>query len=134
VNRPRAVALTLLASAVLVAVVAFRWPSGAAALRCPPGQVRLDVHGQAVCGPGAPLPAGQALTVDQLVDLNQVTEDELTLLPGMNEDVAHALVEAREHLGGFRNWGEVDEVEGVGPARLAVLQRHCDFGAIDAGL
>ena len=133
-TRARAVTLTLLLAAALVASLASRWPGRAPALVCPPGQVRLGEGGLAHCGPGAPLPAGQALTVDQRVDLNQVTEDELTLLPGMNEDVARAIVEARVRLGGFHSWAEVDEVEGVGPARLAVLQTHCDFGAIDAGV
>jgi competence protein ComEA len=134
VSRQRAVILTLLVAGALVAFVATRWPSRTPTLRCPPGQVHLDVHGLARCGPGAPLPPGQALTVDQLVDLNRVTADELTLLPGMNEAVAGAIIEARDQLGGFQTWAEVDAVEGVGPARLAVLQRHCDFGAIDAGV
>lgn len=133
-TRTRAVAVVLLGAAALIAVVASRWPSSKQALRCPPGSVRVDVDGIATCHSGEALQPGQALTVEQKVDLNLVTDDELTLLPGLNEDVATAIIEARTRLGGFRSWAEVDAVEGVGPARLAVLQRHCDFGAIDAGL
>jgi DNA uptake protein ComE-like DNA-binding protein len=126
--------LVLAFAAGLVALTATRWPTSTQTLSCPPGSVRVNVDGVATCHGGEALQPGQALTVEQKVDLNLVTDDELTLLPGLNEDVAQAIVDARSRLGGFRTWAQVDAVEGVGPARLAVLQRHCELGAIDAGL
>ena len=52
-------------------------------------------------------------------------EADLTAIPGVGPHLARALVEARARRGGFGSWDEVDEVPGVGPAKLEALQRHC---------
>jgi competence protein ComEA len=121
-RRPRAVALVL-GVAALTGVVAVRWwPSSAPALDCAPEQVHLGPDGVARCGPGAPLPAGAALTVGQRLDLNAATADALAELPGVGPELARALIAERARLGRFHSWDEVDAVSGVGPARLLTLQ------------
>jgi competence protein ComEA len=109
-------------------VAALRWPDAAAALPCPPEQVRWFDAGTGMiarCGAdggGARIPAGASMTLGGKLDLNEATEAELGLIPGVGPSLAHELVEARKRLGGFTSWGQVDEVHGVGPARLESLQ------------
>ncbi|MCC6336064.1 MAG: helix-hairpin-helix domain-containing protein [Myxococcales bacterium] len=124
----RALAVVLLAALLLAVAAWWRWPSNAAALDCPDGQVSLDDGGVARCGSGAPLPAGQALTVGQKLDLNAVTAEDLALLPGVGPELARTLVDERTRLGGFTSWDQVDAVSGVGPARLETLQQACALG------
>lgn len=124
----RALAVVLLAALALAIVAWWRWPSQQPALDCPNGQVTLDPDGVAHCGPGAPLPAGQALTVGQPLDLNAASQADLALLPGVGPELAKALVDERQRLGGFASWEQVDAVPGVGPARLSTLQQACALG------
>jgi competence protein ComEA len=96
--------------------------------------VHLDERRVARCGPGEPLPVGQALTVGQTVDLNHVSAAELALIPGISGELARRLVDERARRGGFRSWNEVDEIEGVGLARLDRLQQHCRLQMTDSGV
>lgn len=117
----------LLIFAVLLGLlVAGRWTvlrlGRAPALDCAPPALGLDDAGVLRCFGARPLPAGQALTVGQLLDLNRVGEADLALVPGLGAEVAARLVAARPD-GGFSTWAEVDRVEGIGPARMELLQR-----------
>lgn len=132
-SRPAAVGVLLLAALAVAVVALTRWPSSAPALECPPELVSLDDAGVARCGPGAPLPIGQQLTVGQRFDLNAVGAEALAKVPGLGGEVARALVEARARLGGFSTWEQVDEVPGVGPARLATLRQVAEIRVLDAG-
>lgn len=106
------------------------WPSSDPALPCAPEQIRWVDAGErwlATCeaGPPGPVPAGQALALGRTLDLNAIGEAELTVIPGVGPHLARALVEARARRGGFRSWDEVDEVPGVGAAKLEALQQSC---------
>ena len=133
-SRTRAVAIVLGLAALPLAVTVSRWPDARPALDCPSTEVHLDERGVARCGPGAPLPAGQALTLGLSLNLNRVTAGELALIPGISEDLARRLVEERARLGGFRSWDEVDAVEGVGAVRLTRLQQRCQLPTTDGGV
>ena len=133
-SRTRAVALVLAAVAGLVAFRTFTWPDPPPAPDCAPGEVRLDARGTARCGPGRPLPAGQALTLGARLELQTATAAELAMIPGISVALGQRLVEARATLGGFESWGQVDQVEGVGPATLERLQSHCRLSPRDAGV
>ncbi|HZN94540.1 MAG TPA: helix-hairpin-helix domain-containing protein [Myxococcales bacterium] len=138
-TRPLAGLLLLLAA--LGALARWRWPSSDPALPCSPAQVRwLDAGARlvAVCPSAAPAgsaevevevdpPAGQALAVGRRLDLNRVSAEDLTALPGVGSHLAQALVRERTARGGFRTWEEVDAVPGVGPAKLEVLRGACDL-------
>ncbi len=113
----------------------WRWPSRRAALDCDPTEIVLDDAGVARCGGrGAPLPAGQALTVKQRVPFERLTADDLAILPGVGPELAKSIIAAREAKGRFCSWDEVDAVEGVGPARLEALQTLAEIARCDAGL
>jgi competence protein ComEA len=133
-SRTRAVAIVFGLAALGLAVGKALWPDAKAALDCPSDEVRLDARGVARCAPGAPLPAGQALTVGRPLDLNRVTADELALVPGISVELARRLVAERARLGGFSSWEEVDAVEGVGAVRLTRLQERCQLPTGDGGV
>lgn len=121
-GRTRAVAIV--ASVVVgIGVLAFlRWPSSRPALDCPPSEVTLGPDGVARCGPGAPLPAGQKLTLGAPLDLNHASAADLAQLPGVGDRLAQAIIDERERLKGFRSWDQLDAVPGVGPAKLETLK------------
>ncbi|MFT3835608.1 MAG: helix-hairpin-helix domain-containing protein [Myxococcaceae bacterium] len=96
-------------------------------LDCAPAEIHLDENGVARCGPGKPLTAAQGLTVGQKADLNTVSEADLAELPGIGQTLAAALVERRKQLGKFQNFEQVDEVAGVGPAKLEALKQMCEI-------
>jgi competence protein ComEA len=110
------------------------WPSQAPALDCPPIGVNLDDGGIAHCAPGLPLPAGQAATVGQKVPFERLSAADLAMLPGIGKELADALITARNARGRFCSWDEVDEVAGVGPARLERLRQLADIPRCDAGV
>lgn len=132
-GRPQAIAVVLAAAGLVGLLAAWRPQAAASALDCADGGVvALGADGVARCAPGAPLPAGQALTLRQKFDCNTATEAELALVPGIGPALAHELVVARD--GGFRSWAELDAVNGVGAARLNALQAACDIREMDAGV
>lgn len=129
----RALAIVILGALVVGLASVWRWPA-TQKRSCPQGALTLDDAGVVGCGPGAELPAGQALTLGLKLKLNRVTADDLALLPGVGPVLANELIERRTRLGRFRSWDEVDAVPGVGPQRLAMLKSRCELGLDDAGL
>jgi competence protein ComEA len=65
--------------------------------------------------------AGPAVTSPTLaapLDLNQATEDELDLLPGVGPATAKAIVDYRTAHGPFSSVDDLLDVRGIGPAKL----------------
>lgn len=58
------------------------------------------------------------------VNVNTATVEELTLLPGIGESRAKALIETRKRRGGFKSVDELLEVKGIGDASLERLRPH----------
>jgi competence protein ComEA len=132
-TRPQAIAVVLVLAGALGVFAWWRVPVEAAPTSCPDGgALRLGPDGVARCGDGAPLPAGQALTLKQKFDCNTATAEDFALVPGIGPSLAQDLVAARD--GGFRDWAELDAVPGVGAARLIALQAACDIRVADAGV
>ena len=127
-NRTGALVVILFAIAGAGVVAALDGRGGDDALDCAPTDMRWVDGGTtliAQCLPGAPPgdpPAAQAITAGVKLDLNRLSEVELTVVPGIGDALAKAIVEKRERLGRFRSWDEVDGVRGVGPAKVKVLQ------------
>jgi competence protein ComEA len=69
-------------------------------------------------GPGRSAPPAGIVRVV----LNRASARELEQIPGIGAVLAARLVAARDSVGGFRNWEQVDAVKGVGPAMLARLK------------
>ncbi len=132
-SRPRAIAVVLALAGLLGLAAAWRRPVQVPSLECPDGgRVQLGPDGVASCRPGAPLPAGQALTLHQKFDCNTASEADFALVAGVGPSLAHELVAARD--GGFRSWEEIDAVSGVGETRLNALKAACEIRVRDAGV
>lgn len=58
----------------------------------------------------------------RLPDLNQVDAEFLHALPGFGPELATRVIRERQARGAFREWNELLSVEGIGSARLEILQ------------
>lgn len=124
----------MVALAVLGLVAWLRWPRGPV-FDCPPRALGLDASGEVRCGGERPLRQGQRRAVGLKVELNRATAQELALLEGIGPQLAQAIVDERERVGGFTRWEQLDGVPGVGPARLQTLREFAEIAASpDAGV
>ena len=83
------------------------------------GQARLSLRWMAV-------PTLAVLGVP--VDVNQATEAELALVPGITQPMAERIVTQRNRLGGFSRLEDLDLVKGIGPVTLKRLQEYLTVG------
>lgn len=97
-----AAAALLLGFAVLIGVIALKRP------------VTVD----------RPAPIGAPALPDMRIDLNRALMAELELLPGVGQNLARRIIEAREAAGGFRSLDELLDVPGIGPATLEGLRQY----------
>lgn len=82
-------------------------------------QIVVPKAGQAgAVGAGGAAPGGGS----DIVHLNSATQEELETLEGIGPSLAQRIIEYRTEHGGFRSLDELDEVSGIGPARLAALR------------
>jgi competence protein ComEA len=57
-----------------------------------------------------------------MIDLNRASREELERIAGVGPSLARRLSAARDSLGGFRSWDQVDAVPGVGPVLLKKIK------------
>jgi competence protein ComEA len=58
------------------------------------------------------------------LDLNEVEEEHLTLIPGIGPELAQRIIHYRSNKGGFRRIEELMDVRGIGQKRLGTLKRY----------
>jgi competence protein ComEA len=58
------------------------------------------------------------------IDLNEIQEDELPLIPGIGPTLAKRIVDYRDHKGGFTRFDELLDVSGIGRKKLQALRRY----------
>jgi len=73
---------------------------------------------------GAPAAGGGVAAPAAPVSLNSATLDQLETLDGIGPALGQRIIDYRTQHGGFRSVAELDEVSGIGPARLAALRDH----------
>jgi len=82
----------------------------------PPGD---DAIPRSVESPrSGPLTIRQKYLLGKRVDINRASLEELSELPGISDEVAAALLEARDRLGGFRSPDDLLGVKGIKAKRL----------------
>jgi competence protein ComEA len=70
------------------------------------------------------LPAARRLALGLPVNLNRVSEEELTMVPGIGARLAGRIVERRRALGEFRDLSDLAAVPGIGEGRLNPLREY----------
>jgi len=68
--------------------------------------------------------SSQLLTLGLPLDLNQVTEADLELLPGIGPTLARRITEFRQKNGCFKSVNELLQVEGIGDKKFKQLYRY----------
>jgi competence protein ComEA len=85
-------------------------------------QVVVPAHGAVatVAGGGG----GGSSGAPAIVHLNSATLEQLETLDGIGPSLGQRILDYRSAHGGFRSLAELDQVSGIGPARLAALHGH----------
>ena len=65
-----------------------------------------------------------ALPNDLIVNLNEATQAELNLLPGVGEKLANDILKYRDEVGGFESINELKNIRGIKEGRLLSLKKH----------
>ncbi len=91
------------------------------------GEVVVPARGAAATGAGAaaaPSAAGGEASADEplSLDLNTASEQELEQLDGVGPAIAANILAYRDEHGGFASVDELDEVSGIGEAKLAAIR------------
>lgn len=63
-----------------------------------------------------------------LIDINSAAAEDLTLLPGIGEALAKAIVSYREENGAFESLEQLMEVPGIGESRFAAVKDKICLG------
>lgn len=121
--------------AVGVGSALLRRPSAQPVLDCPPERLHFRDGGEgppiAYCGDGdageAPVPAGAALAMGKKLNLNRMSEADLSLLPGIGPRLARTIVQERTQLGRFESWEDVDAIAGIGASKIELLRAHTEI-------
>jgi competence protein ComEA len=85
-------------------------------------QVVVPARGSAPAVAGGGGGGGSAATA--IVHLNSATLEQLETLDGIGPSLGQRILDYRTAHGGFRSLAELDQVSGIGPARLAALHGH----------
>jgi competence protein ComEA len=84
--------------------------------------------GQQIVVPGRGAVGASAATAtqstDPVVSINSGTLEHLETLDGIGPSLAQRIIDYRTAHGGFRSLEQLDDVSGIGPARLAALRGH----------
>ena len=62
-----------------------------------------------------------------LIDVNHVSENYLTLLPGISTDLATKIIEIRDSIGGFDSLDDMGMLVGLPPQRLESARTYAVF-------
>lgn len=84
--------------------------------------VSVTGGGSGASAVGSPSAAGGGGTPPLALDINTATAAELEQLNGVGPALAAAIVAYREEHGGFKSIDELDQVSGIGEARLASIR------------
>ena len=69
-------------------------------------------------------PAESELPDALIVNLNDATQAELNLLPGVGEKLANDILKYRDELGGFDSVDQLMNIRGIKEGRLLSLKKH----------
>jgi competence ComEA-like helix-hairpin-helix protein len=70
------------------------------------------------------LPPRKRLLLGIPVSVNNITAEDLRLIPGISTTLASRIVDYRRRHGPFERWSQLDQVHGIGPRTLEKLQPY----------
>ncbi len=70
------------------------------------------------------MPAVKRLALGLRIDLNDASEEELWLVPGIGKKIAAQIVQLRQTMGRFQSLDDLQQVSGIGRGKLNSLRRH----------
>ena len=68
-----------------------------------------------------------AADIEQSINLNTATAEQLEELPGVGETIAKRIIEFREEKGSFSSVDELKEVEGIGEKKFAKIKEEASL-------
>jgi len=68
-----------------------------------------------------------AADIEQSINLNTATAEQLEELPGVGETIAKRIIEFREEKGSFSSVDELKEVEGIGEKKFAKIKKEASL-------
>jgi competence protein ComEA len=68
--------------------------------------------------------ATRKLALGLPVDLNRISEEELSLVPGIGENTAYHIIQLRREMGGFRDLADLTALPGIKEKKLNSLKRY----------
>jgi competence protein ComEA len=84
-------------------------------------QVHIPIIGEKAAAPSSSSAADKA-SPDKSVHINSATEAELQRLPGVGQATAQTILTYRQRHGPFKEMADLDDVPGIGSARLEQWQ------------
>jgi competence ComEA-like helix-hairpin-helix protein len=76
------------------------------------------------------MPAVKRLALGLRIDLNDASEEELWLVPGIGKKIAAQIVQLRQTMGRFQSLEDLRQVSGIGKGKLNSLRRHLTLGRL----
>jgi competence protein ComEA len=84
---------------------------------------KVEITGEGQCRLGR-MSGPQLLTLGLALDLNNATAGDLDALPGIGPALAQRIIDYRQSHGPFKNIGDLEQVSGIGPKKLALIKPH----------
>lgn len=72
-----------------------------------------------------------AMADEKKLDINQATVEQFSAIPGLNEDLAKSIIEARAESGEFVDMEELLDIDGIDNKLLRRLKKYLFIGEVD---
>ena len=76
------------------------------------------------------VPAHGAFAEDELLNINTATVEQLAQVPGLNEELANAIVQYRDDMGDIQSMDELTEVPGMSKDLLESIKTRVGLEAV----
>jgi competence protein ComEA len=87
--------------------------AGSALMATPQGEVNIGE-----------MTAAKKLALGLPVDVNRISEEELSLVPGIGEKTAYRIIQLRREMGGFRDLTDLTALPGIKEKKLKSLKEY----------
>ena len=68
------------------------------------------------------LSARKRISLGVPIGINSATAEDLTAIQGIGQELAKRIIDYRKSIGEFQNIDELDNIEGIGKKKLAIIK------------